>query len=46
MEQGFSFHGEGSVGGGLRGLLGQVGDLFSHFSRHLAPAYHHDRCER
>ena len=46
MEPGFSFHGEGAAGGGLRGLLGHVGDLFSQFSRHLAPAYHHDRCER
>nr|CAG4644664.1 EOG090X03I5 [Leptodora kindtii] len=30
----------------LRSQLSQVCDLFSAFGRHIAPAYHHDRCER
>lgn len=30
----------------VRRSLAQFTDLFSEFSRFLAPAYHHDRCER
>nr|CAG4642397.1 EOG090X03I5 [Evadne anonyx] len=32
--------------GKARSQLSQFCDFFSEFSRHLAPAYHHDRCER
>lgn len=32
--------------GHLKNSLVQFSDVFSEFSRHLAPAYHHDRCER
>lgn len=30
----------------VRRTLAQFSDLFSEFSRFIAPAYHHDRCER
>lgn len=30
----------------LKNFLTQFSDIFSEFSRYLAPAYHHDRCER
>ena len=30
----------------VRSQLAQICDLCSEFSRHIAPAYHHDRCER
>ncbi|XP_037083705.1 transmembrane protein 181-like [Pollicipes pollicipes] len=48
MQHGYSFHpsSEGAGGRGVRGLFAHFSDLFSQFSRHLAPAYHHDRCER
>nr|CAD7573600.1 unnamed protein product [Timema californicum] len=29
-----------------RNALSQFSDLFSEFNRYIAPAYHHDRCER
>ena len=32
--------------GKARSQLSQFCDFFSDFSRHIAPAYHHDRCER
>lgn len=37
-----------SAGVGLRikNALSQFSDLFSEFNRYIAPAYHHDRCER
>ena len=30
----------------LKSSLSQFSDLFSEFNRYIAPAYHHDRCER
>ncbi|KAL1464781.1 hypothetical protein WDU94_004399 [Cyamophila willieti] len=30
----------------IRNVLSQFSDVFSEFNRYLAPAYHHDRCER
>ncbi|KAL3279140.1 hypothetical protein HHI36_016654 [Cryptolaemus montrouzieri] len=30
----------------LRNVLSQFSDLFSEFDKYIAPAYHHDRCER
>ncbi|KAI5749898.1 hypothetical protein M8J76_011258 [Diaphorina citri] len=30
----------------IRNMLSQFSDVFSEFNRYLAPAYHHDRCER
>lgn len=29
-----------------RNVLSQFSDLFSEFNKYIAPAYHHDRCER
>ncbi|XP_063404166.1 transmembrane protein 181-like isoform X1 [Mytilus trossulus] len=29
-----------------RAFLSQFSDMFSAFSKHIAPTYHHDRCER
>lgn len=30
----------------VRNVLSQFSDLFSEFNKYIAPAYHHDRCER
>lgn len=30
----------------IRNVLSQFSDLFSEFNKYIAPAYHHDRCER
>lgn len=30
----------------IRNVLSQFSDLFSEFDKYIAPAYHHDRCER
>lgn len=30
----------------VRNFLSQFSDLFSEFNKYVAPAYHHDRCER
>lgn len=30
----------------LKHFLSQFSDLFSEFNKYIAPAYHHDRCER
>lgn len=30
----------------IRSVLSQFSDLFSEFDKYIAPAYHHDRCER
>lgn len=30
----------------LRNILSQFCELFSEFDKYIAPAYHHDRCER
>ncbi|XP_011303897.1 transmembrane protein 181 isoform X1 [Fopius arisanus] len=30
----------------VRNVLTQFSDLFSEFNKYIAPAYHHDRCER
>ena len=35
-----------SLHGGINGCLGHIGDIFSIFSKHIAPSYHHDRPER
>lgn len=29
-----------------RSALSQFSDIFSEFDKYIAPAYHHDRCER
>ncbi|CAB0033201.1 unnamed protein product [Trichogramma brassicae] len=44
---GYSYHSP-SVGWSLRirNALSQFSDLFSEFNKYIAPAYHHDRCER
>lgn len=33
-------------GARVRHVLVQFSDYFSEFNRYIAPAYHHDRCER
>lgn len=30
----------------IKNTLSQFSDLFSEFNKYIAPAYHHDRCER
>lgn len=30
----------------IRNTLSQFSDIFSEFNKYIAPAYHHDRCER
>ncbi|XP_019865171.1 transmembrane protein 181 isoform X2 [Aethina tumida] len=30
----------------IRNILSQFSDIFSEFDKYIAPAYHHDRCER
>uniref|UniRef100_A0A6P7FJ98 Transmembrane protein 181-like n=1 Tax=Diabrotica virgifera virgifera TaxID=50390 RepID=A0A6P7FJ98_DIAVI len=30
----------------IRNALSQFSDIFSEFDKYIAPAYHHDRCER
>ena len=30
----------------VRNALSQCSDIFSEFNKYIAPAYHHDRCER
>ncbi|XP_050303960.1 transmembrane protein 181 [Anthonomus grandis grandis] len=30
----------------IRNVLSQFSDIFSEFDKYIAPAYHHDRCER
>ena len=35
-----------SAAASARSGLAQLNDLFSHFSRHIAPSYHHERPER
>lgn len=30
----------------IRNTLSQFSDLFSEFNKYIAPAYHHDRCDR
>ncbi|CAK9794583.1 Transmembrane protein 181 [Anthophora quadrimaculata] len=44
---GYSYH-LPSAGWNLRvrNVLSQFSDLFSEFNKYIAPAYHHDRCER
>ncbi|XP_017776659.1 PREDICTED: transmembrane protein 181 [Nicrophorus vespilloides] len=44
---GYSYH-LPTAGWGLRirNTLSQFSDLFSEFNKYIAPAYHHDRCER
>ncbi|XP_012283820.1 transmembrane protein 181 [Orussus abietinus] len=44
---GYSYH-LPSAGWNLRvrNALSQFSDLFSEFNKYIAPAYHHDRCER
>ncbi|KAK6629582.1 hypothetical protein RUM43_003399 [Polyplax serrata] len=34
------------MGFNVRNALAQFSDLFSEFNKYIAPAYHHDRCER
>lgn len=44
---GYSYHlPSGNIGLKLRSALAQFSDLFSEFNKYIAPAYHHDRCER
>ena len=47
MGLGYSYH---LPSGGLclkfRNVLAQFSDIFSEFNKYIAPAYHHDRCER
>jgi hypothetical protein len=44
---GYSYHlPSGGWGLKIRNALSQFSDLFSEFNRYIAPAYHHDRCER
>lgn len=44
---GYSYHlPSGGFGLKIRNALAQFSDLFSEFNKYIAPAYHHDRCER
>lgn len=44
---GYSYHlPTGGILQRIRNSLSQFSDLFSEFNKYIAPAYHHDRCER
>ncbi|XP_047510222.1 transmembrane protein 181 isoform X2 [Pieris napi] len=44
---GYSYHlPNGGWNYKIRNTLSQFSDLFSEFNKYIAPAYHHDRCER
>ncbi|KAG1671101.1 Transmembrane protein 181 [Nymphon striatum] len=43
LEHVFSPH---NISSKLRSTLSQFSDVFSEFGKYIAPAYHHDRCER
>ncbi|XP_008552936.1 transmembrane protein 181 isoform X1 [Microplitis demolitor] len=44
---GYSYHlPSGGWSSKIRNTLTQFSDLFSEFNKYIAPAYHHDRCER
>ncbi|XP_026737025.1 transmembrane protein 181 [Trichoplusia ni] len=44
---GYSYHlPSGGWNYKIRNTLSQFSDLFSDFNKYIAPAYHHDRCER
>lgn len=44
---GYAYHfPSGGVMLRIRNALSQFSDLFSEFNKYIAPAYHHDRCER
>lgn len=44
---GYSYHlPSGGWNYKIRNTLSQFSDLFSEFNKYIAPAYHHDRCER
>ncbi|XP_045447197.1 transmembrane protein 181 [Melitaea cinxia] len=44
---GYSYHlPAGGWNNKIRNTLSQFSDLFSEFNKYIAPAYHHDRCER
>ncbi|XP_011499430.1 PREDICTED: transmembrane protein 181 [Ceratosolen solmsi marchali] len=44
---GYSYHlPSGGWNFKVRNALSQCSDIFSEFNKYLAPAYHHDRCER
>lgn len=44
---GYSYHlPSGGWNYKIRTTLSQFSDLFSEFNKYIAPAYHHDRCER
>ncbi|XP_065081918.1 transmembrane protein 181 [Ochlerotatus camptorhynchus] len=43
---GYSYVTPGGMFLRLRNSLSQFSDLFSEFNKYIAPAYHHDRCER
>ncbi|XP_071051074.1 transmembrane protein 181 [Onthophagus taurus] len=47
MGLGYSYHlPTAGLGLKIRNSLSQFSDLFSEFNKYIAPAYHHDRCER
>lgn len=47
---GYSYQSSSGWGPGwgtrVRNVLVQFSDYFSEFNRYIAPAYHHDRCDR
>lgn len=44
---GYSYHlPTGGILLRIRNSLSQFSELFSEFNKYIAPAYHHDRCER
>ncbi|XP_012254361.1 transmembrane protein 181 [Athalia rosae] len=44
---GYSYHlPSGGWNFRIRNALSQFSDIFSEFNKYIAPAYHHDRCER
>lgn len=44
---GYSYHiPSGGILLRIRNSLSQFSDIFSEFNKYIAPAYHHDRCER
>ncbi|XP_058819990.1 transmembrane protein 181 [Topomyia yanbarensis] len=45
-ELGYAYVTPGGMFLRLKNSLSQFSDLFSEFNKYIAPAYHHDRCER
>ncbi|XP_066592166.1 transmembrane protein 181 [Prorops nasuta] len=47
LESGYAYHiASERWNNKIRNILSQFSDIFSEFNTYIAPAYHHDRCER